>query len=64
MIHRIIFSTSQAEELVDLTSQIEGVVFKSQTKEGVCTIFTPHATGALIVNENETGLKRDILETI
>jgi len=33
-------------------------------KNGVCVISAPHATAAIIVNEHENGLMKDILEKI
>ena len=45
-------STSQSEELVDITDEVDAVVRKSGVKEGLINIFVPHATAALIVNEN------------
>jgi len=55
------FSTSQKYEIVDLTSQFEDFVSKSKIEEGICLIFTPHATAAVILNENEPNLCDDII---
>jgi secondary thiamine-phosphate synthase enzyme len=56
--------THKQFELVDLTSEIEGEVYASEVKQGICVITAPHATAALITNENEVGLKDDILNRI
>jgi secondary thiamine-phosphate synthase enzyme len=45
-------STSNKCELVDITSQVEQIVKVSKTKEGICLIYTPHATAAILINEN------------
>jgi len=55
------FSTSQKFEIIDLTSELEDFVSKSRIKEGICLVFTPHATAAVILNENEKGLEDDIM---
>jgi len=55
------FSTRQKFEIVELTSQLEDFVSKSKINEGICLVFTPHATAAVILNENESGLKDDII---
>lgn len=60
----ILLKTNQQFELVDVTAQVETLVEKSEVEEGMCLVFVPHATAALLVNENETGLKTDVLETL
>lgn len=56
--------TSKRREVIDITDKIEKIVEESKIKNGVCFIFLPHATAALILEENETGLKNDIEEQI
>jgi len=48
-------------EIVDLTSEIERIVEKSRVKCGIVNIFAPHATGILIVGENEPRIGRDYI---
>jgi len=55
------FSTRQKYEIVDLTCQLEDFVSKSKINEGICLVFTPHATAAVVLNENEKGLEDDIM---
>ena len=50
--------TNERIELVNITSKIEK--FVESKKTGICFIFVPHATAALIMQEDEEGLKRDI----
>src|SRR5215475_11782578 len=45
--------TTRKRELVDVTLAIEAVVAKSGLDEGLCSVYTPHATAAIIVNEND-----------
>jgi len=63
-VEEIILSTSKKIELVNITSQVEEKVAQSGVEKGICLIFLPHATAALWVNEDETGLKEDFLRMI
>jgi secondary thiamine-phosphate synthase enzyme len=53
-------STSKRTEVIDITEEISKIVKKSGIKSGICQIFLPHATAAIILEENEKGLIRDI----
>ena len=48
----ITFSTSKKQELIDITGEVSDIVRKSKVKEGLCNIFTMHATAAIVINEN------------
>ncbi len=54
------FSTTKNRELVNITSDVADVVRKSNIKEGTCLVFVPHATAAILINEDEAGFKADI----
>jgi len=56
--------TSKRTELIDITNKVEDAVKKSKIKNGVCNVFVPHATAAVILNENESGLVNDIVDKI
>ncbi len=43
--------TSRREETIDVTDQIQRVVAADGLAEGTCTVYTPHTTCALTVNE-------------
>lgn len=45
-------STNQKQEIINITGKVSGAVKKSKVKSGICTIFTSHATAAIIINEN------------
>jgi secondary thiamine-phosphate synthase enzyme len=57
-------STSQRRQLIDITDQVQNYVSGGWVHDGICTISAPHATAAIIANENENGLVRDILAKI
>jgi secondary thiamine-phosphate synthase enzyme len=54
------FSTKGEIEFVDLTNEVQNAVTKSGVKEGLVHVFAPHATGVLVLTENEYGLLGDI----
>jgi len=54
------FSTRGEIDFVDLTDKIQEVVGKSGVKNGLVHVFAPHATGILILTENDPSLLNDI----
>jgi secondary thiamine-phosphate synthase enzyme len=56
------FSTKGEIEFVDLTDKLQAAVAKSGIRNGLVHVFAPHATGMLILTENEYGLLEDVKE--
>jgi secondary thiamine-phosphate synthase enzyme len=56
----ISFATKGEIEFIDLTDQVQTAVAKSGIKNGLVHVFAPHATGVIILTENERGLLEDI----
>ena len=54
------FSTKGEIEFIDLTDKLQEAVAKSGVKNGLAHVFAPHATGVIILTENEHGLLGDI----
>lgn len=54
------FSTKGEIDFVDLTNQVQKVVSESCIKNGILHIFAPHATGILVLTENDYALLNDI----
>ena len=46
-------ATSNPHEVRDVTLQVEAAVRESGARDGLCTVFTPHATAAVTINEND-----------
>ena len=63
-IKTLTLSTSKRFELIDITSEVEAIVKESGIKNGICLVFAPHATAAIVANEHEIGLINDILKAI
>lgn len=55
-------STSNRTELVDITRSVEEILRKSGIADGLCLVHSVHSTTAVIVNEHEAGLTRDIVK--
>jgi secondary thiamine-phosphate synthase enzyme len=53
-------STKGEIDFVDLTDKVQEVVSKSGVKNGVAHVFAPHATGIIILTENDFSLLNDI----
>ena len=54
------FSTKGEIEFIDLTDYVQKAVVKSDVKNGFVHVFAPHATGILILTENDYSLLEDI----
>ncbi|HDD70234.1 MAG TPA: YjbQ family protein [Candidatus Bathyarchaeota archaeon] len=54
------FSTKGEIDFVDLTDKVHEVVSQSGIRNGLVHVFAPHATGILVLTENEYGLLNDI----
>ena len=54
------FSTKGEIEFIDLSDKVQEAVSKSGIKNGLVHVFAPHATGILILTENDYSLLNDI----
>ncbi len=52
MIHTIGINTKATVEFLDITNEVQRVVQSSSVVRGVCYIFVPHTTAAVIINEH------------
>lgn len=49
---RIQVRTHARTEMIDITSRIQDVVRESGIESGICTVFVPHTTAGITINEN------------
>ncbi len=56
--------TTKRTELIDITDRVRALVKQSGIKDGICVISTRHTTSGIIVNENERGLRNDIVDLL
>jgi secondary thiamine-phosphate synthase enzyme len=55
------FNTRNKKELVNITDDIAKMVSKSGIKDGMVLASAMHITAGIFVNDEESGLKKDIL---
>ena len=46
-------STREHHQVIDITREVEAVLLESGVREGQLVVFTPHATAAVTINEND-----------
>lgn len=56
--------TTSHTQLIDITASLNQEIADTGIDTGVCMVYSPHTTTAIIINENEPGLKEDILKLI
>src|SRR3954465_14116052 len=59
--HYLWMNTPQRKELVNITDDIAAAVTKSGIQEGFILASAMHITAGIFVNDEESGLKKDIL---
>jgi len=52
MFEKILITTHNRSELLDITEVVRDAVRKSGVQSGICVIYTPHTTSAIVINEN------------
>lgn len=58
-------STAKQQELVDITKEVKEIVKDSKAKEGMCLVYVPHASAAIIINENyDPNICLDIIDAL
>ena len=62
MLKTLSVKTSSQTEMVDITGQVEKELSKSGVEEGRLTLYVPHTTAAITINEGaDPAVKADIL---
>ena len=63
MIRQFTLQTSKRNEFIDITARIQNMI--KEVSEGVITVFSPHTTTAVTINENaDPDVPRDILKKL
>jgi secondary thiamine-phosphate synthase enzyme len=55
------FETKKRRDLVNITQDLAGRVARSGVQEGLCLVSAMHITAAIWVNDEEPGLKEDVM---
>jgi secondary thiamine-phosphate synthase enzyme len=56
------FNTTKRRELVNITDRVAEIVAASKVQEGFCLVSAMHITAGIWVNDEESGLKHDVME--
>ena len=56
------FETPDRRALVNITDRLVGIVGKAKIKEGMCLVSAMHITSGIWVNDEEPGLKLDLMD--
>jgi secondary thiamine-phosphate synthase enzyme len=57
--------TQKTQEMVDITAQVTEVVRQAGVRTGLCVVYVPHATAAVVINENaDPNVCLDILDAL
>jgi secondary thiamine-phosphate synthase enzyme len=57
--------TRKTQEMLDITAQVGDVVRRSGVANGFCLVYVPHATAAIVINENaDPNVCQDILDAL
>jgi secondary thiamine-phosphate synthase enzyme len=57
--------TQKTQEMVDITAQVAEVVRQAGVRTGLCMVYVPHATAAVVINENaDPNVCQDILDAL
>lgn len=63
--HELSVATRLRTEMIDITRQLQQLVSEQGVTDGLLTVFVPHTTAAVTINENaDPDVTRDILYEI
>lgn len=52
MLKEIAVRTSRRMEFIDITAEVDAALAEYSATDGICTVFVPHTTAAVTINEN------------
>jgi len=62
---KISVSTSSAEQMIDVTDKIQGIINKQRIEEGTVFLYVPHTTAAVTINESaDPNVQSDIIASL
>jgi secondary thiamine-phosphate synthase enzyme len=57
--------TSDHNQIIDITSEVEAAVVQAGIQAGLCTVYTPHTTAAITINESaDPNVGTDVLTAL
>jgi len=65
MLEVLEFDTSKRNDLIDITAEVSAAVSRSRIESGLCSLYVPHATSGVTINENaDPSVKLDIIKKL
>jgi len=65
MIKELKVRTSSRVDLVDITHLVQKAVSEAKVESGLCTLYVPHTTAAVTINENaDPSVRSDIIKEL
>lgn len=65
MIKELQVRTSSRVDLVDITHLVQKAVSEAKIKSGLCTVYVPHTTAGVTINENaDPSVRSDIIKEL
>ncbi|MFP4459585.1 MAG: secondary thiamine-phosphate synthase enzyme YjbQ [Candidatus Zixiibacteriota bacterium] len=58
------FNTENRREFINITGDVAAAVRKSKIKEGMVMVSAMHITAGVFINDEEPGIKADIMEML
>lgn len=63
--HTFTVKTDRRQQIVDITAEVARFVARQAPAEGLCSVYVPHATAAVTINENaDPQVCEDILDAL
>lgn len=63
--HQLEINTTEKVQFVEITNKIQKIVSNENLKEGICTVYIPHTTAAVTINENaDADVTTDMIKEI
>ncbi len=57
--------SSARTEFIDITGEVQKVLYDNNIKSGICYVYVPHTTAAVTINEGaDPSVSRDIVSTL
>jgi secondary thiamine-phosphate synthase enzyme len=57
--------TQHTREVVEITEGVARIVAESGIDEGICSVYVPHATAAIVINENaDPNIGADLVDAL
>ncbi|MBI4124462.1 MAG: YjbQ family protein [Deltaproteobacteria bacterium] len=63
--HTFTIKTRRSQECIDITDELVDIIKKSCISDGICHVYVPHATAAIIINENaDPNIQTDFINVL